>query len=430
MRSHSPRTLPLGLLPVLLLAGCSAATARTMAVADDEALRKAIATARSGDRITLAPGTYASLEIRNRRITGAPVTITGKDARISAIALVASSGWALDGLTIGGALQTRARVVYVQDSSDIAVRNSLIHGLTVNNDPWDDGSVGIGLRKASKVEVTGNRFRDVGLGFVAASSSDIRFEGNSIAYVREGTNWTAVRNATIRCNRISHVYPNWLRGEHPDAIQGWPSRDGGNEDMLIEGNALLLGGPRAVQGIFIQGPYKPGQNLEQGKMRNITVRDNIYYGASRHGVMISGVDNVLIERNTVLPSPHAQQDNPPPRSADGRRSSAIVPRISVPGSNSTGLATGNITSKVAVPPSVETRDNVEIAIKSRGGKAWAKQFANPPLGDDPDVAAFAPKGTAGARLICGNLLPPPVDAPSGRDPAPVAAAQDAPAAQE
>ncbi len=410
------RHTALRLVPLLLLAGCSAATARTLTVADDEALRKSVSSARAGDRIELAPGSYAAIEIRNRRIEGAPVTITGKDARIAAIAIVGSGGWAIDGLTVGGAMGPRARVIFIEDSADIAVRNSLIHGVNVNNDPWDDGSVGIGLRTTQRVEITGNRLRDHGLGFVAASSSDIRFEGNSIAYVREGTNWTGVRTASVRCNRFSHMFPNWLRGEHPDAIQAWPGKNGGSHDMVIEGNVLLLGGPRAVQGIFMQGETRPEANLDFGMMRNITIRDNIYYGASRHGITIGGVANVLIENNTVLPSPHAQQDNPPPRSADGRRSSANVPRISVQGANSTGLVAGNITPGVSAVPPVEARDNVEIPYRSKGGKAWAKQFAQPPVGDDPDIAAFASRGTAGARLSCGPLLPPPVDAPSGPDP--------------
>ena len=410
------RRITLRLVPLLLLGGCNAATARTMAVADDEALRKAVATARAGDRIELASGSYAPVEIRNRRIEGAPVTITGKDARIAAIALVGSGGWAIDGITVGGATGQRARVIFIQDSADIAVRNSLVHGVNVNNDPWDDGSVGIGLRETQRVEITGNRLRDHGLGFVAATSSDVRFEGNSIAFVREGSNWTGVRNATIRCNRFSHVFPNWLRGEHPDVIQAWPGKNGGSHDMLIEGNFLLLGGPRAVQGIFIQGEQRPVPTMEAGMMRNITVRDNVYYGSSRHGITIGGVSNVLIENNTVLPSPHAQQDNPPPRSADGRRSSALVPRITVQGSNSTGLVVANITPAVSILPPVEARDNVEITSRSKDGKAWAKQFAQPPSGDDPPDAAFVSKGKVGARPICGDLLPPPVDVPSGRNP--------------
>jgi hypothetical protein len=76
----------------------------------------------------------------------------------------------------------------------------------------------------------------------------------------------------------------------------------------------------------------------------------------------------------------------------------------------------NITPAVSILPPVEARDNVEITSRSKDGKAWAKQFAQPPSGDDPPDAAFVSKGKVGARPICGDLLPPPVDVPSGRDP--------------
>jgi hypothetical protein len=406
------RTAPWQLLPLLLLAGCSAATARSLSVSDDEGLQKAVASARSGDRITLAPGVYAPLSIRDRAIEGAPVTIVGKGARIAAVAFEGSRGWALEDLELGGAVMARNRVVLIQNSGDIAVRNSLIRGMNPNKDPWDDAAFGVGLRRADKVEIVGNRFRDLGVGFIAGTSSNILFQGNSIAYVREGSDWVAIKTATIRCNRYSHIFPNWLRKEHPDAIQGWWTGDGNNENFLIEGNVLMLGGPRAVQGFFLAGSIMP--DGEKYRLRNITIRDNIYYGSSRHGISITGVENVVIERNTILPSPHAQQDNPPPRSEDGRRSSALLPRIAVIGPMSTGRVAGNIAAKLQLEPQLDSQGNVTLP--PQGGKAWARAFAVPPTGDDPSVADFRSRSDAGARPICGSTLPAPVEAPSGPDP--------------
>lgn len=414
------RSGPWQLLPLLLLAGCGPATARSLRVSDDTGLQLAVASARPGDSITLAPGVYSSLLIHDREIEGPPVTLTGKEARIQSVSIVKSRGWVLDGLVVGGAFQTRNRVIFIQHSSDIAVRRSLIHGLNVNNDPWDDGGAGIGLRFAQRIEIIGNRFRDLNMGFVAGSSSDVRFEGNSIAFVREGSNWVAVKGANIRCNRFSHIYPNLLRKEHPDAIQGWFNKDGPNQDMLMEGNVILTGGPRAVQGFFLAGSYKP-EGDPKNRQRNITIRDNVYYGSSRHGISISGVENVVIERNTILPSPHAQQSNPPPRSPDGRRSSALVPRITVIGDVSTGQVAGNIAPAIVTPPSVEQANNAKVG-RDRGGSsrgmAWQKVFPRPPAGDDPALADFAAKGEVGARLVCGTLLPPPIERPSGLDSGP------------
>lgn len=401
-------------IPALMMGGCSAATARTIAVTDDESLRKAVASAASGDRITLAPGTYAPLAIRKRTLEGEPVTLSGKGARIASLLVEGSEGWTFDGLEFGGAVERRNRIVLIQHSNRIAVRNSYIHGRIVNNDPWDNPEAGIGLRNAKGVDIIGNRFRDLGMAFVTGSSADVRFEGNSIAYVREGSNWVATKTASIRCNRFSHIFPNLLNKEHPDAMQGWWNQDGNNENVLIEGNVLMLGGPRAVQGIFFAGARMPRDDHVKGRLRNITIRDNIYYGSSLHAISLSGVENAVIERNTVLASPHAQQAKPPPRSEDGRRSSAIVPRVRVIWDQSTGLVTGNIAPKFFTAPPMESKGNATVPHDRP--KAWNKLLAGPIVGDDPDLAAFAPRGNVGARPVCGNLLPPPVDAPSGLDP--------------
>lgn len=410
MNSYRPAALGLA----LLLCACSAATAKTIVARSDTELAEAVAAAGPGDRIELRPGRYGRLLITNRRIGNGSIIVTGKDATVSNIEIVRSEGWTIDGLTIGGAKGTRGRVVFIQDSSRISVRNSLVHGIIYNNDPWDSGEVGIGVRNGWNIDVTGNRFRDLAMAFVAGSSGDVRFEGNSVAYVREGSNWVAVKTASVRCNRFSHFYPNWIRKEHPDAMQGWWNKDGNNENFLIEGNVLMLGGPRSIQGIFFAGARLPKDDHERGRLRNFTIRDNIYFGSSLHGISLSGVENAVLERNTVLASPHAQQPNPPSRSEDGRRSSALVPRIRILWDGSTGAVSGNIASKYQLPPLVQQQGNVTVPYNR--SKAWSKVVAGPVSGDDPALSAFVPHGDVGARAVCNELLPPPVDAPSGPDP--------------
>jgi hypothetical protein len=411
----------------LLLAGCGGADARTITVTSDTELADAVAKARAGDRIQLAPGRYSQLRIANRRIEGAPVTIMGAASAdrptVANIDIDKSSGWSFDSLDVGGSSGRRGRVVMVTNSTDIAIRNNLIHGLTINNDPWDEDVTGIGVRNSERVEVSGNRLRDLGSGVSVAESSEVLFQGNSIAFVREGSHWVATRKATLRCNRISHMFPNLLRKEHPDAIQGWPNKTGNNTDTLIEGNVLSLGGPRAVQGIFMEGRIAPPGSDQPGGIRNLIVRDNIYYGSSLHGISLGGLENALVERNTVLPSPHTQTEPPPVRSEDGRRSAAIVPRLRTVGDQISGIVRGNIAPRFTIEPGMQDANNLIVSGRSDGGKAWRKIFATPPTGDDPPLESFlvdpkSPAGKAGqgARAICGNLLPPAVGMPSGLDP--------------
>jgi len=418
---------PRPLFAALLLAGCGGADARTIPVTSDSALASAIAGAKSGDRIVLSPGNYGQLSIGGRAIEGTPVTITAaataKRPVVSNVDVDRSRGWIVEGLEIGGSSGRRGRVVFVTNSTDIGILNNFVRGSNLNNDPWDDDVTGIGVRNSERVEVSRNRIRDSGTGVSVAESTDVLFAGNSIAFVREGSQWVATRRTTLRCNRISHIFPNLLLKEHPDAIQGWPNRTGNNTDTLIEGNVLMLGGPRAVHGIFMQGRITPDGSGKPASVRNLTVRDNIYYGSALHGISFGGLENALIEHNTVLPSPHSQTEPRPVRSEDGRRTAALMPRIRVYPDLSTGIVRGNIAPSITIPPGVRGENNLIVSGNSQNGKAWRKLFTTPPTGDDPPLESFlvdpaSPAGKAGqgARSICGNLLPPAVDVPSGLDP--------------
>lgn len=414
-RANRPSRL-IGLVPLLLLPGCSAAAARTFPVTDDEGLAKAIATARPGDRINLAPGVYAPIQVHGRRVEGLKVSVTGKDSRIQAISIINSSGWSFENISFGGAYSVRSRVVYIQKSSDIMIRNSFVHGPNLNNDPWDDEGIGVSVVEGIRIGIISSKIRDIKVAVNFTDSADINFEGNSIGFIREGSNWVSVRRVTIRCNRFSHFYPNFAEGEHPDAIQSWwINRAGGSENILIEGNFISAGGPRAVQGIFLQGPRNPGA-APQFRIRGLVIRDNIYYGSSRHGITLTGAEDFVVERNTVLASPYAQWDKPLKWPGDGRRSNSFGPVISVVGEVSTGHIRDNIAHVAEVPPGVLLTANQPVRRISDRGKAWKKLFSAPPVGDDPPLEHFKSKVEAGAQLVCGSLLPPSIDLPSGLDP--------------
>jgi hypothetical protein len=93
------------------------------------------------------------------------------------------------------------------------------------------------------------------------------------------------------------------------------------------------------------------------------------------------------------------------------------------GDQISGIVRGNIAPKFTIQPGMQEENNLVVSSRSDGGKAWRKVFATPPTGDDPPLESFLvdPKSAAGkagqgARAICGNLLPPAVDIPSGLDP--------------
>lgn len=408
----APRAPSAALLVPLLLFGCSTADARTIAVKDDAGLAAAVAKARPGDRIELAAGRYGPLAIGGRRIDGPPVTIAGRGAHIVNIAILKSSGWTLDGLEIGGELDERARFLRVEDSGNIRILNGLIRGQNVNNDPWDDGGVAVGLRRVENVEIRNTRFRDVKLALQVGSSRNVTVAGNSFAWIREGINWVAVTGGAIRCNRISHVFANYGLKEHPDAIQFWSNKDGGSSDILVEGNFLNLGGPRAVHGIFGHGIRREDQDPER-RNRRFTIRDNIYYGSALHGISLGGFTDTVVERNTVLGSDHVRIVPAPPRSADGRASSALVPKVRLMNYGTTGRIAGNIATGISGDKGVVVENNLQVRIRDGSGERWDRVFTNPPSGPDPRFEDFAvsPKSRAardgqGARPVCGTELPP------------------------
>ncbi|TPE63327.1 hypothetical protein FJQ54_04215 [Sandaracinobacter neustonicus] len=408
-----PRSSPLlfGLLPALI--GCSSADARDIAVSSDAQLNSALATVRAGDRIIVAPGAYAPLIINGRKLSGAPVTISGKGAVFPNAQIIGSSGWTLQGVEIGGSYDERGRIVRIENSQSIRVSNSLIRGQNINNDPWDDRGIGIGLRNTDDVEIRNNRFREVATAMQVSISRKIVVAGNSFAYIREGLNWVSVDDGTIRCNRFSHMMPNYGLKEHPDAIQFWGARDVSNSNnTLIEGNFLNLGGPRAVHGIFGGGTPKPEVD-PKFRLRNTIVRDNIYYGSALHGISLSGADNVLIERNTVLGSDHVETQPVPQRTTDGRNSSALIPKIRAVGATSSGRISSNISTSFTILETVEGSNNLTAQARGNNGTPLRKIFLNPPKGSEPPLEAFivnpdsaAGKAGQGARLICGAELPP------------------------
>lgn len=396
-------------LPALM--GCGSADARNFTVSSDAQLGSAISAARAGDRIDIAPGTYAPLIISGRKLEGAPVVISGKGAVFPNAQILGSSGWTLQGVEIGGSYDQRGRILRIENSQAIRITDSLIRGQNINNDPWDDGGIGIGLRNTDDVEVRNNRFREMKVAMQVSTSRKVMVAGNSFAYIREGLNWVGVEDGTIRCNRFSHFMPNYGKKEHPDAIQFWRAKEGNSNNTLIEGNFLNLGGPRAIQGIFGGGSQKPEID-PKFRLRNTIIRDNIYYGSSLHGISLGGAENILVERNTILGSDHTETMPPPQRTEDGRNSGALVPKVRILGVTSSGRITGNIATSFTIPETVEGSNNLTAQARGNGATPLKKIFLNPPKGSDPPLEAFvvnpnSPAGKAGqgARLICGAELP-------------------------
>lgn len=388
--------------------------AKDINVNNDATLLKAIVTAKPGDRIILGARKYGAMMIKGQKNHSGKVTIVGNGAKIDNLQILDSAGWAIEGAEFIGVPGPRGRVIRIDASDNIRFANNFVHGLSLNNDPWDDKVGGLLVRAGKNVEIINNRFQDLHLAVTLSSTSNAIMRGNRIAYVKEGLNIVSVAGLHLRCNRFSHFFPNYALKEHPDAVQSWnykaPSRN-----LLVEGNYISTGDKRAVQGMFIQGPAEH-KDAPSRRNADFIFRDNIYYGSSAHGISVGGATNLNITQNTVLASPHVRTKPVPKRTADGRNSSALVPRIRVTGANTTGTVTKNIATSYDIPPQFVNKDNLLVqSSRDAKGTKLSDVFANPPRDDevDPPIERFKLKPGSqpekmglGARLICGNELPP------------------------
>lgn len=380
--STKPRAgLPLYVVP-LLLAGCSPVGARTLEVSNDLALAKAVAEAQAGDHIKLAPGIYGPLAIRNRRIDGAPVTVSGKGAHITSVYIARASGWTFDGIEFGQ--EPKGRVFQIGSSSDISVRNSIFRGAEIDQNPRNEVTLGFEARFSERIEVSDSVFTGLARAGFIQGSSEVRIEHNHIKYVREGFNIAGVEDLKIRGNMFELFYPKFDVGEHPDTIQFWNRRETRpSKNVEISENLMSLGGPRAVQGVFI------GCENPSVRYSSFLISRNIYFGSTVHGISGACIDELVIEHNVVVASENADV-NKTIISPDGSTRTGYMPRIRI--NDSSGV---NIRYNIVMAPpggnhGTESIGNVDVKDAFfREGMPWEKALCcKRPKTENPGLSEF------------------------------------------
>jgi nitrous oxidase accessory protein NosD len=316
-------------------------------VATGEALAAAVKSAAPGTRIMLAPGNYPQLFI-NRAIDGSSVEISGpRGARVGGVLFgIYGKGWKLSGFSIIGPPGTGA-AVQITAGQNITLDNVSISGPTPDEGPENEEGLAIRAQGARAITIANSEITHVRIAFSMEVAKGIVFSGNRITNVREGININAVTGIVIRNNLFLGFNPRFDRQEHPDMIQvfsrRWPA---GTSAVEISNNLLMSGLDRSIQGIFIRAEdYETG--LKPGAFHHdIVVRNNIYYGSSVHGISIGGVKRFLVERNSVITSPHGFYGNRRP--GDGPNVSyGWLASIQASPQSSDGKFVGNIASQVA-----------------------------------------------------------------------------------
>jgi hypothetical protein len=353
---------------ILLTLG--AAEARDVDVAGDTSLAQALVDARSGDRLLLAPGAYAALDLRRRSFSPA-LTIAAADAAAPPVfragLFVDVVGVALDNLAFvgeqGDAPQSTS-ALDIRGGSDITLT-----GLRIST-----SSNGVLIRGASRVVVASSRLEGPFRGVVVFDANNIEIRRNTFRLI--GVDGVAARGAVglnIRDNYFADFRNIDAARYHPDAVQLW-SRGAAraNENVLISGNLIRRGAGDPSQGIFVRTP--------ELTTRGLVIEENVVEQSMGQGIAVAGAAGVVIRNNTVIPH-DARIDRP---------------GVDVRAPISDASVTGNIMIASRIAPEIDAADNDAAGFH---GKEIDRFVAARVVGAAPRKTPedYLPSGALGAR---------------------------------
>lgn len=312
------RWTSMGVLGAVLAAAVAPAGAATVTVRDSAALQKAVAAAKPGDRILLAPGEYpGGLTFRDLHgRPGAPIVIAGADGKqpplirgggnnfqfsdvtyleLRDLALTGGTG---NGLNIddGGSIET--------PSHHVTLRR--LHVTDVGPTGNRDGIKLSGLDDFQVVDCVVERWGDGGSGIDMVGCHDGVIEGCTFRHMpgkgAEGVQTKGgSRNVTVRRCRFENAGGRGVNIGGSTGLQFFRPRPQGYEakDIRVEGNTFV-GGQAPVAFVGVDGAtvrfntiYRPGR----WALRILQETTAPGFVPSRNGVY---TDNLIVFRSDEL----------------------------------------------------------------------------------------------------------------------------------
>ena len=275
----TPRALLLGqtairslLLAVGLALSSSTGWGAVLSVKSGESITKAIRAAQPGDTVQVAQGVYAGALLIDKPLTlqgvGRP-TLTAQGS--GDVIRVRSADVRIDGFIIrdsGTDLGAKNSGIHVEPGSERASisNNSVVYNL-----------FGVWLEGVKDARVVNNIItgrRDLmsaarGNGIQVFNTSGVQIIDNNISFARDGIYVDVSTNALFRGNKIHHLrYGTHYMNTHHSI---WEN----NESYLNRGGLALM------------------------EVRDLTVRNNIAWGNTDHGIMLRTIQDSSIENNVV-----------------------------------------------------------------------------------------------------------------------------------
>lgn len=277
---------------------CGAAHAADYRVTDADGLRHALAGAKTGDTISLAPGSYGDLVIGPRFARG-PVTITAADAAsppvFRSIFIRDSADITLRNLAVAYGVAEKPlveRAIEVRLSSAIRLEGLKVAS-AANGVPGDDAS-GVIIRDSRDVRVEASRFEHVFRGLVIFDSDAVVVRDSRFSQI--GVDGIAARGAhglAVENNLFTDFTPADAAKWHPDAVQLWSKGAArANERIVIRGNVIRRGSGAPSQGVFIKSP--------EFASRNVVIEGNRIEQSMGQGIFVQNAIDVTIRDNVLI----------------------------------------------------------------------------------------------------------------------------------
>lgn len=295
------RTAGAALTAVMLVActpGTAAPSGDGRTVSTTAGLLAAVAKAKPGDSIALAPGNYSGVLLRNISFADKPVVLKSVDpsrpAILKDLALINVSGLTLSGLELYAGPSSGMFGFKVQQSRRITLDRLVVHA-----DRSVDGK-GISplmIRLSENVTVQDSEFHHVWHGVTMLDCRAVEIRGNRFHDLRtDAIRGGGVSDLLVEDNVMTDFFPE--EKDHPDAIQLWSTNQtAAARNIVIRGNQVIRGKGKPAQGVFIRDTF------DKLPFENVEISNNIIVGGLFNGIAIRGVKGAVIRGNQVIGFP-------------------------------------------------------------------------------------------------------------------------------
>ncbi len=303
-------------------------------------LLAAAKTAKSGDVISVAQGTYSDVTLKGLNASGT-VTIRSADASRPAVftdlTVRDSSNLQFNNVVLLSELGGNINSFQVLNSSKIAFDHIDVRGPVLGAKAEDDGLM---IRNSSSVSVTNSEFHDLRNGINLLDNNGVTIANNKFHDLRmDGVRGGGTSQLTVTGNVFTDFHP--AADDHPDGIQLWTTNTTASASgITITGNVVARGDGAPIQGIFFRDQVG---NLP---FKDVTIADNIVVGGLYNGITAGGVESGQVTNNVVIGQVGQKswirlEDAPNLKVTGNVATDYSTPNSTVPAGNSLVMATAD-----------------------------------------------------------------------------------------